>query len=59
MNPLLGALQDNGGSIAGFSTIGRWVSVDAGDAIQAPPRDQRGVTRPLGPASDIGTVEDS
>lgn len=57
VNPLLGPLQDNGGSTATHLPMVGSPAIDAGDAIHAPPRDQRGVTRPQGPASDIGSVE--
>jgi hypothetical protein len=57
VNPLLGPLQDNGGSTDTHLPMVGSPAIDAGDTIHAPPRDQRGVTRPQGPASDIGSVE--
>ena len=56
-NPLLGPLQDNGGSTDTHLPRSGSPAIDAGDVTTAPPRDQRGVTRPQGPASDIGSVE--
>jgi hypothetical protein len=57
VDPLLGPLQDNGGSTDTHLPMVGSPAIDAGDATHAPPRDQRGVRRPQGPASDIGSVE--
>ncbi len=57
VDPLLGPLQDNGGSTDTHVPMPRSPVIDAGDASTAPSRDQRGVPRPQGPASDIGSVE--
>jgi hypothetical protein len=56
-NQLLGPLQDHGGSVDTYLPMVGSPAIDAGDAIHAPPRDQRGVARPQGRASDIGSVE--
>jgi hypothetical protein len=57
VDPLLGPLQDNGGSTDTHLPMLGSPAIDAGDATTALPRDQRGVRRPQGPASDIGSVE--
>lgn len=57
LDPLLGPLADNGGPSL---TVGLFDGSPALDAIpptQAPTTDQRGVTRPVGPQSDIGAFE--
>lgn len=55
-DPLLGALSNNGGPTP---TMPLLVGSPARDAIPSgfPPTDQRGVTRPQGPAADIGAFE--
>jgi len=57
VNSLLGPLQDNGGWTDTHLPMVGSPAIDAGDATTAPPGDQRGVRRPQGPASDIGSVE--
>jgi hypothetical protein len=57
VDPLLGPLQDNGGPTDTHLPMVGSPAIDAGDASTAPPRDQRGVRRPQGAASDIGSVE--
>jgi hypothetical protein len=57
VSPLLGPLQDNGGSTDTHLPMAGSPAIDAGDVSTALPRDQRGVRRPQGPASDIGSVE--
>ena len=57
VDPLLGPLQDNGGPTDTHLPMAGSPAIDAGDLSTAPPRDQRGVRRPQGPASDIGPVE--
>lgn len=57
VDPLLGQLQDNGGSTDTYLPMTGSPAIDAGEASTAPPRDQRGVHRPQGPAADIGSVE--
>jgi hypothetical protein len=57
VDPLLGPLQDNGGATETQEPSPGSPAIDAGDASTAPPRDQRGVRRPQGPAADMGSVE--
>ena len=57
VSPLLGPLQDNGGPTDTHLPMAGSPAIDAGDVTTAPRRDQRGVRRPQGPASDIGSVE--
>ena len=57
VDPLLGPLQDNGGSTDTHLPMAGSPAIDVGDVSTAPGRDQRGVRRPQGPASDIGSVE--
>jgi CSLREA domain-containing protein len=54
---LLGPLQDNGGPTWTHALLAGSPAIDAGDDAAAPPADQRGVPRPQGPASDIGSYE--
>ena len=57
VDPLLGPLQNNGGSTETHLPMAGSPVIDAGDASTAPGRDQRGVKRPQGPDADIGSVE--
>ncbi len=45
-DPLLGPLQDNGGSTWTHALLPGSPAIDAGDDTQCPPTDQRGVIRP-------------
>jgi CSLREA domain-containing protein len=56
-DPILGPLQDNGGPTWTHALLVGSPAIDAGDDDAAPPTDQRGVPRPQGPASDIGSFE--
>ena len=56
-DPLLGALQDNGGLTLTHALLSWSPAIDAGDDAAAPATDQRGVSRPQGSASDIGAFE--
>src|SRR5262245_40532757 len=56
VNPLLGALQLNGGATRTFLPLSGSPVIDAGGG-SGPAVDQRGVARPQGPAFDIGSVE--
>jgi CSLREA domain-containing protein len=56
-DPILGPLQDNGGPTWTHALLMGSPAIDAGDDDAAPPTDQRGVPRPQGPASDIGSYE--
>jgi hypothetical protein len=56
-DPLLGRLQNNGGpTFTSAPAIGS-PAIDAGDLATCAPLDQRAITRPQGPACDIGAVE--
>ena len=57
IDPLLGALQDNGGITPTHALSEGSPAIDAADDTLAPETDQRGVSRPLGEASDIGAYE--
>jgi len=56
-DPLLGPLQDNGGPTFTCALLEGSPAIDAGDNSGAPPTDQRGISRPQGPAVDIGAYE--
>ncbi len=61
-DPLLGALDDNGGATQTFALLGGSAAIDAGDdatcaAALVGGLDQRGVARPNGPHCDIGAYE--
>jgi len=57
VNPLLGALQFNGGPTQTQALLPGSPAIKAGDNNGCPPTDQRGVGRPQGPACDIGAYE--
>ncbi|MBI3410157.1 MAG: tandem-95 repeat protein [Planctomycetes bacterium] len=57
VNPLLGALADNGGPTQTRALLTGSPAIDAANTTTAPATDQRGVTRPQGPAADIGAFE--
>lgn len=56
-NPLLGALANNGGETDTLALPEGSPAIDAGTNDGCPANDQRGVTRPQGPACDIGAYE--
>jgi predicted outer membrane repeat protein len=56
-NPLLGTLQNNGGSTQTMALLPGSPAIDAGDAAACPATDQRGVLRPQGSGCDIGAFE--
>ncbi len=56
-DPLLGPLTDNGGATPTMALLPGSPAIDAGDDAAAPPGDQRGVGRPVGPHADIGAFE--
>lgn len=56
-DPMLGQLQDNGGSTPTMLPGADGSAIDTGDASTCPATDQRGVARPQGAACDIGAVE--
>ena len=53
----LGPLADNGGRTRTHALLGGSDAINAGNLIGCPPADQRGVSRPQGPACDIGAFE--
>jgi CSLREA domain-containing protein len=57
VNPLLGPLANNGGPTDTQALLAGSPAIDAGDTATCLPTDQRGVTRPQGPACDIGAYE--
>ncbi|HEX8105854.1 MAG TPA: choice-of-anchor Q domain-containing protein [Solirubrobacteraceae bacterium] len=57
VDPLLGALADNGGPTPTRLPQPGSPLLDAATADRCPPADQRGVTRPQGTACDVGAVE--
>jgi CSLREA domain-containing protein len=58
-DPLLGPLADNGGPTPTLALLPGSPAIDHGGTSTngCPPTDQRGVTRPQGPACDIGAYE--
>ncbi len=57
LNPQLEALADNGGNTLTHAILAASPARDAGDTASCAATDQRGVTRPQGPACDIGAFE--
>jgi len=57
IDPLIGALADNGGPTETRALLAGSPAIDAGDAEGCPKADQRGVARPQGAACDIGAFE--
>ncbi len=55
--PLLGALQSNGGPTRTRALLRGSPAIDAAASGSCPATDQRGVTRPQGPACDMGAYE--
>jgi hypothetical protein len=55
-NPMLGPLADNGGPTKTHALLEGSPAIDKGNSFGAT-ADQRSVSRPLGPASDIGSFE--
>lgn len=58
-DPLLGALQDNGGALWTRLPATGSPAIDSADAASCLVVDQRGVTRPQGSGCDMGAVETS
>ncbi len=56
-DPLVGSLANNGGPTLTAELLAGSPAIDAGDTAAAPPTDQRGIVRPVGPAADIGAFE--
>ena len=57
IDPLLGALADNGGPTLTHGLFPNSPAIDAGDDAACPATDQRGAPRPRGAACDIGAYE--
>ncbi len=57
IDPLLGVLQDNGGSMQTFSLLLTSPAIDAGTNTGAPATDQRGFNRIVNTTADIGAYE--
>ncbi len=57
LDPLLGPLANNSGPTFTHALLAGSPAVGAGDDSAAPTTDQRGVSRPQGAASDIGSFE--
>lgn len=55
--PLIGPLQDNGGSTETHALLENSSAINAGSNANCPAQDQRGIIRPQGPACDIGAYE--
>lgn len=53
----LGELRDSGGPTRTHALRLGSDAVNSADDVLAPPRDQRGVSRPQGPHADIGAFE--
>ena len=56
-NPLLGSLTNNGGPTLTMALLPGSPAIDGGDNAAAPPTDQRGFPRLVGPTIDIGAYE--
>ncbi|MBM3130940.1 MAG: hypothetical protein FJ009_20220 [Chloroflexi bacterium] len=56
-NPLLGPLQNNGGTTLTHALLSTSLAINAGDNTNCPPNDQRGVSRPQAGICDIGAYE--
>jgi len=57
VNAKLGPLAANGGPTLTHALLDGSPAIDAGDAANCPATDQRGISRPQGPACDIGAFE--
>ena len=56
-DPMLGALQDNGGSVLTQALTPNSPAIDTASNNGCPPKDARGQDRPVGPRCDIGAFE--
>jgi hypothetical protein len=56
-DPLIGPLQNNGGSTWTYALLNGSPAIDVGDPANCLPTDQRGVARPIGLRCDIGAFE--
>ena len=59
IDPLLGSLQNNGGTTKTHALLPTSPALDAGDPANCPATDQRGMPRPGGGQCDIGAFERS
>src|SRR5262245_34909174 len=57
INPLLGALANNGGSTQTHALLAGSPAINTANNATCPATDQRGVSRPIGPTCDIGSLE--
>jgi hypothetical protein len=57
IDPLLGALAINGGPTQTMALLAGSPAIDAGNNATCAATDQRGISRPQGPACDIGAFE--
>jgi hypothetical protein len=57
LDPRLGPLQDNGGPTWTCALLPDSPALEAGSALAPNATDQRGISRPQGPVSDIGAFE--
>jgi CSLREA domain-containing protein len=57
IDPRIGPLAANGGPSRTHALLAGSPAIDAASAADCPASDQRGVTRPQGPACDIGSYE--
>lgn len=57
VDPLLGALADNGGPTLTHALLASSPAIDAGDDAECPAADQREAPRPAGGGCDIGAYE--
>ncbi|QDT44366.1 putative outer membrane protein pmp20 precursor [Gimesia alba] len=57
LDPVLSALQDNGGPTFTHALLAGSLAIDAGDNTDGDATDQRGATRPTDTTSDIGAYE--
>jgi hypothetical protein len=57
LDPKVGPLADNGGPTFTVALLPGSPAIEAGTGIGVPPTDQRGVSRPQGPQTDIGAFE--
>jgi len=56
-NPMLGALQSNGGPVQTIAPLPGSPAIESGQNSGCPGTDARGVLRPAGPACDVGAFE--
>jgi len=57
VDPMVGALADNGGPTPTHALLDNSPAIDAADSARCPATDQRGEARPVGEGCDIGAYE--